>query len=227
MYILRLNNLDLILLTNSMSKIQVNPKHYFNQIYDSKERFISYWHQIDEIVKLKPKKILEIGVGNKFVSNYLKSRGFNITTIDIDKRLKPDVVGDILKLPFKDQSFDVIVCYEVLEHIPYENLQRALREMHRVSKKYVIISLPDSNPYYPIFMLIPILGTIRQLVRLPQIRKTKHKFDGQHYWEIGKKGFSLEKVQNEFRICNLEIINTYCLFEFSYHRFYILKKKSI
>ena len=52
-------------------KPQVEPNHYFNESYNSKERFISYWHQINEIIKLKPKKVLEIGIGNGFVSKYL------------------------------------------------------------------------------------------------------------------------------------------------------------
>jgi hypothetical protein len=31
-------------------KLQVEPKHYFNESYDAKKRFISYWHQINEIM---------------------------------------------------------------------------------------------------------------------------------------------------------------------------------
>ena len=53
-------------------KLQVEPNHYFNKSYDSKERFISYWTQINEIIKLNPKEVPEIEIGNGFVSNYLK-----------------------------------------------------------------------------------------------------------------------------------------------------------
>ena len=45
--------------------------HYFDTNYDNKERFISYWHQINEILSIDSKKIIEIGKGNGFVSNYL------------------------------------------------------------------------------------------------------------------------------------------------------------
>jgi len=102
-------------------KLQVDPGHYFNKSYDTKERFISYWHQINEIMELNPKKVLEIGVGNGFVSKYLKERGVNVITLDIDERLKPDAVGSVLDIPFSESSFDVVTCYEVLEHLPYEN----------------------------------------------------------------------------------------------------------
>ena len=49
------------------SKTQVAPDHYFNKSYDTKERFISYWRQINEIIKLGPNRVLEIGIGNGFV----------------------------------------------------------------------------------------------------------------------------------------------------------------
>ena len=101
--------------------IQVPIEHYFKKSYDTKARFISYWHQIDEIVQFNPTTILEIGIGNGFVSDYLKKRSYYIKTIDIDERLNPDYIGNVLNLPFDDNSFQVVSCCEVLEHIPYEN----------------------------------------------------------------------------------------------------------
>ncbi|MCK5766962.1 MAG: hypothetical protein KAH35_01115 [Candidatus Atribacteria bacterium] len=52
--------------------IQVEPNHYFDKSYDTKERFISYWHQVNEIVRLEPDSLLEIGIGSGFASKYLK-----------------------------------------------------------------------------------------------------------------------------------------------------------
>ena len=60
---------------------QVEPDHYYKN-YDTKERFCSYWHQIQEILSLNPKNTLEIGIGNGFVSKYLKQRGFNVITLN-------------------------------------------------------------------------------------------------------------------------------------------------
>jgi len=59
-------------------KTQVEPNHYFSMSYDSKERFISYWYQINEIIKLNLKRVLEIGIGNSFVSKYLEERGIEV-----------------------------------------------------------------------------------------------------------------------------------------------------
>lgn len=66
--------------------LQVEPGHYFNKTYDSKGRFCSYWHQIDEIISLKPKEVLEIEIGNGFVSKYLKGRGVNVKCYNIGPR---------------------------------------------------------------------------------------------------------------------------------------------
>ncbi len=134
---------------------QVHPNHYLNKSYDSKVRFISYWHQINEIIKLKPKSVLEIGIGNGFVSKYLKERKLDIITLDIDKRLNPDVVGNILNIPFADESFDVVVCYELLEHLPYDNFYKAISEIFRVCNSYTLLSLPDINRVYRFDVQIP------------------------------------------------------------------------
>ena len=205
-------------------KVQVEPNHYFNRFYNTKERFISYWHQIDEIIKLNPKKVLEIGIGNSFVSRYLKERGINIITLDIDCRLNPDVVGSVLNIPFTDESFDVVACYEVLEHLPYENFYKSLCEIFRVSNSYAILSIPDASRVYRIDVQIPKIGEIKRLIYLPRRKKPIHSFDGEHYWEIGKFGYPLKRIAKDIQKAGFEIIITYRVFEFPYHRFFVLHK---
>ncbi|MCK5306486.1 MAG: class I SAM-dependent methyltransferase [Candidatus Omnitrophica bacterium] len=204
-------------------KIQVEASHY-NLGYDSKERFCSYWHQINEITKLNPQNVLEVGIGNGFVSEYLKKHGLNITTADVDKGLKPDIVASVLSLPISDNVFDVVVCYETLEHMPYENFSKALLELKRVSKKYVLISLPDVHKVWRYVIHIPRFKEIMKLIYKPRIKLPEHIFDGQHYWEIGKKGYALKKVSKDICACGFKISNTYRPFEITYHRFFVLEK---
>ena len=47
--------------------------YYQFQKYDYLIRWISYWHQINEVLKLRPKTVLEIGIGNKTVRDCLKN----------------------------------------------------------------------------------------------------------------------------------------------------------
>lgn len=208
-------------------KPQVKPNHYFVNSYDSKERFISYWHQINEIIKLNPKSVLEVGIGNGFVSKYLKERKVNVLTLDIDKKLNPDIVGSVLDVPFPDNSFEVVACYELLEHLKYENINKALSEIFRVSKSYAILSLPDASRVYRLYVQIPKVGVFKRLIPIPRIKNPIHKFNGEHYWEIGKVGYPLNKVTKDIERAGFKIKETYRIFENSYHRFFVLKKREV
>ena len=205
-------------------KLQVEQKHYFNKTYDSKGRFISYWHQINEIINLPHNIVLEIGIGNGFVSKYLKDRKINVKTLDIDKRLNPDIVGSVLDIPFASESFDVVTCYELLEHLPYENFNKALSEIFRVSKFYAVLSIPDSGRVYQLYLHIPKVGIIKKLIPLPRLKKLNHKYDGQHFWEIGKAGYPLDKITDDNQKTGFKIEKTYRVFENAYHTFFILYK---
>jgi len=203
---------------------QVEPNHYFNESYDTKERFISYWHQINEIIKLDPKRVLEIGIGNGLVSSYLKQRGFKVTTMDIDERLKPDVAGSVLSIPFPDKSFEAVACFEVLEHLPYEEFAKALSEVHRIARKYAVLSLPDLTKAYRVDIQIPKLGELKRLISLPRLKPPKHEFDGEHYWEIGKAGYPLGRILGDMNRAGFHVLKSYRVFERPYHRFFVLKK---
>jgi len=205
-------------------KVQVEPDHYFDKSYDSKERIISYWYQTKEIIELNPEKVLEIGIGNGFVSQYLRNRKINILTLDIDERLRPDISGSILDIPFADGSFDTIVSFEVLEHLPYEDVKKALAEIYRVSQKYAILSMPDCTKVYRFCMSIPKIGIYSKLILLPRLKAPKHIFDGEHYWEIGKAGYPLDKIITDIQKTGFEVKKIYRPLENPYHRFFILKK---
>src|SRR5208337_1668008 len=51
---------------------------------------------------------------------------------------------DVLKLPFQDDQFDVVICSETLEHIP--DIRTATLELIRVARKAVIITVPCDPP---------------------------------------------------------------------------------
>ena len=201
---------------------------YFLSTYDTKERFCSYWHQIDEIIQLKPNKVLEIGVGNGFVKRYLQDKGIDVTTLDIVYDLQPHVTGSVLYLPFLDTSFDVVACYQVLEHLPYEHFPLALKELARVSSHHIIISLPDATTVYRVNIQLPRIRPIQKLIHHPLPRANFQVYsDGGHYWEIGKKLYPFRKITEDIEKCNLYIRKTYRVFEFYYHRLFILAKDQV
>lgn len=48
--------------------------------------------------------------------------------------------GNIYEIPFQDNSFDLVICSEVLEHL--DKPDKGLQELHRVSRKYALLSVP-------------------------------------------------------------------------------------
>ena len=190
---------------------------------DSKLAFISYWHQISEVFKTGKNSVLEVGIGNKFISIYLERFGFNVTTVDILRGFNPSVNSSILNLPFKNNAFDVVLCCEVLEHLPFKNLKNSLMELNRVAVSKVIVSLPDVTRYIGIKVNLP-TGNFEKIIGIPPVTQRKHVFDGQHHWEIGKKGYPLRKISQIIVEANFAICSTYRVTENPYHRFFILEK---
>ena len=179
-----------------MENRQSNAEFYPDSDYEiPKANFISYWHQINEVLKTKPKDFLEIGIGNGLVSNYLKTKGINVKTFDIDKRLNPTVVGEVDHLAeyFKENSFDTILCAEVLEHLPFSSFRKSLMEIHKVTKKNVVISLPHHALQFLLHIKIPLIRKIILTMRIPFPFHHKWKEGYAHYWEIGWKGYPLKK----------------------------------
>ena len=205
-------------------KPQVDSSHYFTREYNSKGRFCSYWHQIDETLRSEPGRVLEVGLGNSFVSGCLRARGVDVVTLDIDPRLHPDICGSILELPFSSKSFDVVMCHEVLEHLPYCSFTPALTESRRVSRARVVISLPDSPHRMSVNVKLPRGGHFSARVLLPRFRMLPHQFDGQHYWETGKDVHPLSRVLNDVESVGFTVERTYCVPENPYHRFFVLVK---
>lgn len=203
---------------------QVDKTHYAFNKYVSKGRWNSFYHQIDEIIRTEPNSILEIGVGAGISKCVLKDvLHYNYESMDIDEELCPDHIGSILEMPFPDKQYDTIGCFQVLEHLPFENFEKSLSELFRVANKAVIISLPNAESVWQI--QIPKIYR-KKLVKRPFTKLRQHFFDGEHYWEINKKGYELDKIisvmQRIAKLFNFVIEKEYQVFENSYHHFFVL-----
>lgn len=120
----------------------------------------NFYSSLISLVKpLKAKLILDAGCGEGFTMDKLSKHGigekiegveYSTDAIELGKKFFPHLTikqGSIYDLPYKVNSFDLVVCTEVLEHL--EEPAKALKEMMRVSRKYLIISVPNE----PLFML--------------------------------------------------------------------------
>lgn len=165
-------------------------KHYYEG-YDTLTRFVSYYYQTKLVKDLKPSTVLEIGVGNKTVTNYLTQNGHSVKTCDVNPSLQPDIVCDIRELDVK--GFDAVIAYEVLEHLPFDDVGKALANLAKASKKYVIISVPYCSLYLDVVFKVPFRHCFDLFLRLPLPLKINPL--GQHQWEIGRRGYPLRKVR--------------------------------
>ncbi|HAV43452.1 TPA: hypothetical protein DCX15_05500 [bacterium] len=91
--------------------------------------FIEY---LKEESKLCEGKVLDVGAGG-WVLPWRLFRHCEYITMDVEKNENIDVVGDVQDMHmFEDSSFDVIICSEVLEHVPSPH--RAISEIYRILK---------------------------------------------------------------------------------------------
>lgn len=203
---------------------QVSKEIYDFLRYSDEERWNSYWHQITEIIKLSPESILEVGVGDGIAGDYLKNKlGISYTGVDVAEDLRPDVVANIEKLPFADKTYDIACAFEVLEHLPFEKFRKSLIEIRRVSMRYVVISLPHWGRQFSVSLRMPYFKQARWQKKFAWFAP-KHIFCGQHYWEIGKKGYPLPLIIDEIKSAGFKIEKNFLAFNSPYHHFFILKR---
>lgn len=205
-------------------------QHYLSQSYDTEPRFGSYWYQIQEVVRIwePDAKILEIGPGNNFFSEYLSKRGIQVETLDIIPDSSPTYVGTFTAIPCEDEQFQCVCAFQSLEHQPFEKLQPSLEEMARVSRQFIIFSVPDVRFFVTLDLkLIREKYRILQVINLPRI-VDRHlppvKTPACHYWEIGRAGFSVKQVLEEIKKSHLRCLNHYRIPLNPKHHLFLLSK---
>jgi 2-polyprenyl-3-methyl-5-hydroxy-6-metoxy-1,4-benzoquinol methylase len=199
---------------------QVERAHYAFRRYMDKRRWASIWHQLDEVIALAPADVLEIGPGAGLFKQAAAVYGVDVQTLDPDPELRPDHVGSATALPFADGRYDVVCAFQVLEHLPYERALAAFAEMVRVARRHVVISLPDARTAWPFAFHVPRWGVVRGLVPKPAFGLAEHRFDGEHHWEINKRGYALAKVVRDLS-ARCRLAKTYRVHELPNHRFFV------
>ena len=112
---------------------------------------------------LSVQSVLDAGCGEGFILSEFKRReigtrlegiDFSETALELGKKMFPFLTlkkEDIYNLPYEDNSFDLVICTEVMEHL--EKPDKVMDEIVRVSKRYCLFSVPNE----PLFMISNLL----------------------------------------------------------------------
>jgi len=94
-------------------------------------------------------RVLDVGSGTGALTRILRAEAAgDVIAVDADPQLLehvegPAVVGDAFRLPFPDDTFDLVVCQALLINLPEP--AAAVRELARVSRNRVAVIEPDNG----------------------------------------------------------------------------------
>ena len=200
---------------------------YFGDSYFADTQLYSLSAQIAQIHKLGAQRILEIGKGNGFVSDFLSKAGHDVTTIDINPNLDPDVVGDIRELNehFSPGEFDLTVCAEVLEHMPFEYFEGTIEQIALSTRNRAFITIPRCQHILLDFACLIKIPKLRRKLRSLTLTLPKKDIWSGHHWELDsdkktKKREIRKLLEKHF------IVESFERFKLNpYHFFIVLKKR--
>lgn len=138
--------------------------------------------------------VLEVGCGTGRISREITAKKANLTVLDIGERLVRQVKeklncngvsGNACDLPFEDNSFDLVISSECIEHTM--NPGKAIREMCRVCRKGGIVCITSPNKiWYPLLWLSVKMGI--------------RKFKGTENWLSWRQADSIMRQSKMFDI---------------------------
>lgn len=148
-------------------------------------------------------RVLHIAPEQSFYKRFRAMKNLDYTTCDLNSPIA-DVKADIQNLPFEDNSFDVIFCNHVLEHV--EDDKKAISELFRVMK-----------PGGWGILQVPIRYQLEKTFEDPTITDRKERIEkfgqydhvrvyGRDYYDLlSKSGFEVEKVNFSEKLSDEDI----------------------
>jgi len=128
---------------------------WFQRIFEPETKGVRAWEyglllKLLENEDLHGKRILDAGTGASLLPDYLASLGAKVVSLDTSTPMEPRsksltvdyLVGDMAKLTFPDQYFDIVICISALEHVgSLKKTKLALSELTRVTKNNGLLYL--------------------------------------------------------------------------------------
>ena len=136
---------------------------------------------------------LDVGCGRGEVIQEARKRGIDAKGCEIVPYLcdgETIVEGGLDGLPFEDRAFDYVSCYDVVEHLPEEDVDKAISELLRVTNKVLFVTTNDGPSVVD--------GMVLHLTRKPFLWWTeKLSRDG---WHVQGGTYSASKNDWHWRV---------------------------
>jgi len=143
----------------------------------------------------KNSRVLDFGSGKGYISQLISEEITSnvkcVDVIDIQDSPLPVVIYDGIKMPFKDNSFDVSICLFVLHHT--SDQVHLLKELARVTKKRIIVMEDLTENFFDILM-----AHIHKLTSYYRYDSRNMKFHNDHDWQkiYRKLGLDIEAMKS-------------------------------
>lgn len=129
---------------SSQCGFKMSPESFIGNIF---QYLVNMYRALTIRVFINPKTCLDVGCGTGRLVKALRSFGIDAYGIDFsqdaidlaDDSVKSFLkVGSISNLPYKDNEFDAVVSFDVLEHMERADIRKAVNEAIRVSRKTIL-----------------------------------------------------------------------------------------
>ncbi|NEP55950.1 MAG: class I SAM-dependent methyltransferase [Symploca sp. SIO2G7] len=142
-----------------------------------------YWHQAKLVEENfgREQKLLEIGVGTGFLTNYLRSRGQLIQSLDIDQKKKPDICAEASGFDYSSLKLDGVLAFEVFEHIPIQLFEKIIKQLSTNKVPKLLFSVPwNELRVFSLILKVPFMSKIQANIQLPRLKI----YTATHFWEL-------------------------------------------